>query len=87
MESREQFVLRKEQVDFLREKYLGVQIVQKILQAEKSLHFDVSVDDSIEFWEWLDTESVVTMDDKQEPTDDTYTIEGIIDYLHWQEKQ
>ena len=80
------FELRKEQVDFLRQKYASVPIVQKVLSAEKDLHFEVPVDDSIEFWYWLDTESVKTMDDEQEPTDDTYVIEGIIDYLYSQEK-
>jgi len=80
------FELRQEQVDFLRQKYASVPIVQKVLAAEKDLHFEVSTDDSIEFWRWLDTESVMTMDDEQEPTDDTYVIEGIIDYLHSQEK-
>lgn len=80
------FELRQEQVDFLRQKYASVPIVQTVLAAEKDLHFEVSTDDSIEFWRWLDTESVMTMDDEQEPTDDTYVIEGIIDYLHSQEK-
>ena len=80
------FELRQEQVDFLRQKYASVPIVQKVLAAEKDLHFEVSTDDSIEFWRWLDTESVMTMDDEQEPTDDTYVTEGIIDYLHSQEK-
>lgn len=86
MESKSKFELRKEQVNFLRQKYASVPIVQKVLAAEKDLHFEVFVDDSIEFWKWLDTESVITMDDEQEPTDDTYVIEGIIDYLHSQEK-
>lgn len=79
------FELRKEQVDFLRQKYANVPIVQKVLAAEKDLHFEVSVDERIDFWMWLDMESVMTMDDEQEPTKDTYIIEGIIDYMHWQE--
>lgn len=80
------FKLRQEQVDYLRQKYVSVPIVQKVLAAEKDLHFEVSVDDIIEFWLWLDTESVMTMDDEQEPTVDTYIIEGIIDYIYSQEK-
>ena len=55
MDNKEKFVLLKEQVDFLRAKYLSVPIVQRILAAENDLHFEVSVDDSINFWRWLDT--------------------------------
>lgn len=86
MASSVRFELRKKQVEFLRAKYSGVPIVQRILAAEKNLHFEITADDSADFFLWLDEESVATMDEDYEPTDDTYTIEGIIDYMHDQEQ-
>lgn len=81
------FTLYKEQVDFLRKKYADVPIVQSVLRSENDLHFEVSEDDDIDFFLWLDTESVATMDDDYEPTEDTRMLEGIIDYMHYQEEQ
>lgn len=87
MEDRVRFVLKKEQVEFLRSKYSDVPIVQRVLSAEKDLHFDISGDDDSDFFLWLDAESVVTMTADDEPTEDTYMIESIIDYMHIQESE
>ena len=87
MDKRVEFVLKKEQVEFLRAKYPNVPIVQRVLATEKDLHFDISGDDDSDFFLWLDAESVVTMTADDEPTEDTYTIEGIIDYMHIQESE
>lgn len=78
------FDLRKEQVEFLRKKYSHVPVVQKILAAENALHFEITPELDSDFFLWLDEESVETMKN-YEPTDDTYMIEGIIDYMHSQE--
>ena len=79
------FVLLKKQVDFLKSKYSDVPIVQRVLATEKDLHFDISEDDDCDFFLWLDDESVATMAVGYEPTEDTYMIESIIDYMHIQE--
>ena len=85
MERRDVFTLTREQVDFLRRKYASVEIVRKALEGEKDCAFDIDLDDGIDFYDWLDTESVMTMVD-DEPTDDTYVIEGIIDSIYYQTK-
>ena len=87
MQKEDRFELHKEQIEFLRSKYADVPLVQQVLALEDNLHFVIPVDLGIAFWDWLDTESVMTMTRDYEPTDDTYTIEGIIDYMHWQEQQ
>ena len=83
--ARRKFTLSREQVDFLRGKYANVEIVRKALEGEKDCAFDIDLDDGIDFYDWLDTESVMTMVD-DEPTDDTYVIEGIIDSIYYQTK-
>ena len=87
MDKRVKFVLEKEQVEFLRSKYPDVPIAQRVLATEKDLHFDISADDDCDFFLWLDDESVATMDVGFEPTKDTYMIESIIDYMHFQETE
>ena len=83
--ARRKFTLTREQVDFLRGKYSDVEIVSKVLVGEKDCAFDIDLDDGIEFYGWLEDESVLTMS-HQEPTDDTYVIEGIIDNIYYQTK-
>ena len=85
MERRDVFTLTREQVDFLRSKYSDVEIVSKALDGEKDCAFDIDLDVGIDFYDWLDTESVMTMVD-DEPTDDTYVVEGIIDSIYYQTK-
>lgn len=82
-----EFVLKKEQIEFLRAKYPNVPIVQRVLGTEEDLRFAISADDSADFFLWLDDESVATMTADYEPTDDTYMIESIIDYMHIQESE
>ena len=84
--ARRKFTLTREQVDFLREKYSHVEIVKKALEGEKDCSFNLDLDDGIDFYDWLDTESVMTMS-HQEPTDDTYEIESIIDSIYYQTKR
>lgn len=93
MESNFKFQMHKTQADFLRKRYSEVATVQKILAAgaeitsdDEDLTFEVPVDLFNAFWDWLEDESVFTLDKDDEPTDDTYSIEGIIDYLHYQDK-
>ena len=83
--ARRKFTLSREQVDFLRGKYANVEIVRKALEGEKDCAFDIDLDDGIDFYDWLDTESVMTMVD-DEPTNDTYAIESIIDSIYYQTK-
>lgn len=79
----DQFELSKEQVGFLRSKYSDIPIVQKILAGEKDLYFEVTVDDGNEFWDWLTDESVMTMTEDYEATEDTLMIESIIDIVSY----
>ena len=91
MESNVKFQLHKTQVDFLRKRYSEDATVQKIIAEGTAIPYDddfafeVPVDLFIIFWDWLEDESTSTLDKDDEPTDDTYSIEGIIDYLHYQD--
>ena len=78
------FHLRKEQVDFLKSKYSNIQLVQNILAKEDNLEFTVSVDDKIEFYLWLIDESINTMDEDYDSTEDTYELEGIADLIYYE---
>ena len=83
--ARRKFTLMREQIDFLREKYSQVEIIQKMLASEKNCAFNVDLDDGIDFYDWLDTESVNTMVGPDfDATDDTYMIESIIDSIYRQ---
>ncbi len=77
------FELTREQVNLLRKAYPEEPIVKKVLITEKNLQFDISVDDYIEFYGWLEDESCRTME-HDEPTEGTYEIEGILDSVYWQ---
>lgn len=66
--------------------YAEVPIVQKVLSTKKIILFTVSVDDYVEFWDWLDDQSVFTMDEDDEPTEETYLFEDMIDFMSAQEK-
>ncbi len=87
MENKVEFILKKEQVEFLRANYPNVPIVRRVLAAEKDLRFAISADEDADFFLWLDDESVATMAAGYEPTKDTYMIESIIDYMHIQESE
>ena len=78
------FHLRKEQVDFLKSKYSNIQLVQNILAKEDNLEFTVSVDDKIEFYLWLIDESINTMDEDYDATEDTYELEGTADLIYYE---
>lgn len=87
------FQMRKTQVDFLRKRYPEVVTIQKLLETgtvnpsdDEDIAFEVPIELFNAFWNWLEDESVFTLDKDDEPTDDTYSIEGIIDYLHYQDK-
>ena len=78
------FHLRKEQVDFLKKKYSHIPLVQKVLAKENNLEFTISVDDDIEFYLWLIDESINTMDEDYDATEDTYEQEGIADLIYYE---
>lgn len=75
------FELTEKQVIFLRDNCSDVEAVQKVLAANNDLKFELSVDDFLEFEDWLNDEVIYTLDDDQEPTEDTYMIESIIDTI------
>ena len=82
---RERFTLTREQIDFLREKYSQVEIVQKMLSVDKNRAFTVDLEDLTDFYDWLTDESVnTTVGMDYDPTDDTYMIQGIIDSICYQ---
>lgn len=78
MSNRVIFSLTEKQVSLLREQYSDIPIVKKVLETEKNLSFDISEEDDIEFYGWLEDESCRTMENG-EPTELTYRIEGILD--------
>ena len=83
MSNRVQFELTKEQVDLLRNEYSGEPIVRKVLASENNLRFDITEDDDLEFYGWLEDESCRTME-HDEPTERTYAIESILDSVYAQ---
>ena len=78
------FHLLKEQVDFLKKNYSDIPIVQRILSQENNLEFTVSIDDEIEFYLWLIDESINTMDEDYDATEETYILEGIADLIYYE---
>ena len=83
MSNRVRFELTKEQVDLLRNEYSGEPIVSRVLSSENNLWFDITEDDDLEFYGWLEDESCRTME-HDEPTERTYEIEGILDSIYAQ---
>lgn len=73
------FELSKVQVDFLRDKYLDVPLIKKVLDKSDGLVFNVPEDEFVEFFGWLEDESVQTMTEDYDPTEDTLVIESMID--------
>lgn len=80
------FVLKEEQIRHLQKHYADVPIVQKLLSNRNKILFNADVDDYLEFWDWLDDQSVFTMDEDYEPTDETYLFEDMLDFMSAQEK-
>lgn len=81
------FHLRQEQVDFLKQKYSHIPLVQRVLAEDHNLEFTISVDDEIEFYLWLIDESINTMDEDYDATEDTYELEGIADLIYYETEQ
>lgn len=77
------FELQRDQADFLLKKYPNIKIVRHVFSQQHGLLFDLSVDDYIDFYEWLEDESIRTMKN-DEPTDDTYMLESIFDSMYVQ---
>lgn len=80
------FILKDEQIRHLRKHYAEVPIVQKAFANNKRDLFKISEKDYVEFWDWLDDQSVFTMDEDYEPTEETYLFEDMIDFMSAQEK-
>ena len=80
------FHLFEEQVDFLKKNYSDIPLVQRILSQENNLEFTVSIDDEIEFYFWLIDESINTMDEDYDATEETYILEGIADLIYYETK-
>lgn len=67
--------MRKTQVDFLRKRYPEVVTVQKLLETgtanpsdDEDIAFEVPIELFNAFWNWLEDESVFTLDKDDEPT-------------------
>ncbi len=80
------FILKDEQIRHLRKHYADDSIVQKALANSKQELFKMTKEDYVDFWDWLDDQSVLTMDEDYEPTEETYLFEDMIDFMSAQEK-
>lgn len=78
------FELRKEQTEFLREKYPNEPIVKKVLSCEHNGVFEVDIDTKIEFMDFVEDESVFCMDESYGATKETTMLESIRDDIYYQ---
>ena len=86
MQKSVRFILKEEQIRNLRAHYADDSFAQRILSTEKKTLFTVPVDDYVDFWDWLDDQSVFTVDEDYEPTEETYLFEDMIDFMAAQER-
>lgn len=80
------FFLKEEQIKHLQNKYNDVPIVKKAFATKKQILFKMPDDEFVQFWDWLIGRTVLTLDKNDEPTDETYLFEGIVDFLYAQDQ-
>lgn len=79
------FFLKEEQIRHLQKKYKDVQIVQKAFATKKQDLFKMPEDDFVQFWDWLIERTVLTLEN-DEPTEETYLFEEMVDFLSEQDQ-
>ena len=80
----EKFELSEKQIEYLKREYPNNELVQKVLETQKGMNFEIDVDTYIQFMEYMEDESVYWMDANQEPTAKTYMLESIRDDIYYQ---
>lgn len=80
----EKFELNEKQVEYLKREYPNNELVQKVLETQKGMNFEIDVDTYIEFMEYMEDESVYWMDANHEPSTKTYMLESIRDDIYYQ---
>lgn len=78
------FKLETKQIEFLKKMYQDNELVQRVLNSEKNGIFEVDVDTKIDFMEFIEDESIYWLDEHQEATPKTYTLESIRDDIFYQ---
>lgn len=79
------FSLTEEQINLLLRLYAEEPIVKKVLECRNGKEFIVSVDDKIDFMDFIEDMTVLEgMDDNYDPTPDGYIMESIYDSIYVQ---
>ena len=79
------FFLKEEQIKHLQRKYKDVPVVKKALATKKQDLFKMPEDDFLQLWDWFIGRTVLTLEN-DEPTEETYLFEGIVDFLSAQDQ-
>lgn len=80
----EKFELSEKQIEYLKREYPNNELVQKVLETQKGMNFEIDVDTYIQFMEYMEDESVYWMDANHEPSAKTYMLESIRDDIYYQ---
>ena len=80
----EKFELSEKQIEYLKREYPNNELVQKVLETQRSMNFEIDVDTYIQFMEYMEDESVYWMDANHEPSAKTYMLESIRDDIYYQ---
>ena len=80
----EKFELSEKQFEYLKREYPNNELVQKVLETQKGMNFEIDVDTYIQFMEYMEDESVYWMDANHEPSAKTYMLESIRDDIYYQ---
>ena len=80
----EKFELSEKQIEYLKREYPNNELVQKVLETQKGMNFEIDVDTYIQFMEYMEDESIYWMDANHEPSAKTYILESIRDDIYYQ---
>lgn len=80
----EKFELSEKQIEYLKREYPNNELVQKVLETQKGMNFEIDVDTYIQFMEYMEDESIYWMDANHEPSAKTYMLESIRDDIYYQ---
>ena len=80
----EKFELSEKQIEYLKREYPNNELVQKVLETQKGMNFEIDVDTYIQFMEYMEDDSIYWMDANHEPSAKTYMLESIRDDIYYQ---
>ncbi len=80
----EKFELSEKQIEYLKREYPNNELVQKVLETQKGMNFEIDVNTYIQFMEYMEDESIYWMDANHEPSAKTYMLESIRDDIYYQ---